>query len=224
MTIETVDTTTPTEAPPRDWLKLFQKARLFGATLDPGRRERLRRVRNRANAASLRSETSAQLEEYFGRQVDDPGSLVRRANDLDDGRHTRGMIVAALLDRAGGLEAQEEAIAAGFAVTWPGNPMLAAAEWEAKEVVYRRIAAGGGHLPAPAESRDQQRVEELKQARDAWCRQQAASLLGRALAGDVQAVFNLRGRAWTEEQARDLGGLLPSLVAYLVELEDFPDD
>src|SRR5262249_43658302 len=47
----------PAGAKPRDWLKLLERARLLGYTLEAPRRECGRLLRNRANAASMRAET-----------------------------------------------------------------------------------------------------------------------------------------------------------------------
>jgi hypothetical protein len=231
VTIATVNTTTgppagATPGPlPRDWLKLLERARLHGPTLEPGRRERLRR---RANAAGLEAQTWAEFEEDAGRRAEWE-ALLRRANDLEDGRHARAAIVAALVDRGGGAEALEAAIAGDpdLAAAWPGVTLLQVAERDALEAARLRLAERGGWFDALlAEAREQHQVEPLKEARAAWCRQQAASLLGRALGGDVQGLFNLASHApgFSRELAIDLAGPLPALCAYLADLEDFPDD
>jgi hypothetical protein len=84
--------------PPRDaaaWRKLLEKAQAHGLHLEPGRRERLERLRIAENVAWGQAETRrdrADYPEYQARWK----SLLDRANELERGTTTKPLLEAAL--------------------------------------------------------------------------------------------------------------------------------
>jgi hypothetical protein len=185
---------------PRDWLKLFETARIHGRSLEPLQRARWARLKARAAAAYFAAETRRDYEDYRERQAQWM-ALQRRADDHDDGRHARPHIVAALIERDGGFEAKVAWLAPGLAATWPG-------------VTEIDLARRGLNAAARAE------VARLEAARDAWGRGRAEDLIRRAAGGDVQAIF----RVFPQDLAQELAGALPALCAYLADCEDFPEE
>jgi hypothetical protein len=185
-------------APPpraRDWLSLLQRARNLAPAMDRWRRERAGRLRNAANALALGD----------GANSDAARSLARRALDLEQGTHARGELVRARLEKTfGSVEAARAMMIADHAHARDTENL------DALQALRRR----GEDLSAYEQDRDRRAALETD------------GLLGQALAGDVQAVLMLprRCRGWDQEVARDLVGPLAAQVAFLVDLETYPDE
>jgi hypothetical protein len=172
------------------------------STPEPQRREGARRLRNRANAALLSAPSDPATAE-----------VKRRADDLEYGSTTRAAVVAALIERDGGVDAFVAREAAGLAPTWPYATALGLARRDAVEA-----ARGGPSCDAAISARAE--VARLEAAGAAWCRQQAGQLVGLALSGDVQACFRLFAR----HVAAHLAGPAVLTCAYLADAEDHPED
>jgi hypothetical protein len=216
-TTNTAETTgPPAGARPRDWLELLRRARVHGATLEPMRRARLAKLRPLANAADLRAQ--ARGDPALEALSDE---LRMRANDLEYARAARPAIVTALVERDGGALAVAARLAPGFAARWPYITHLGVARRDVPEVARRLQAERGGSLPDRlVEARQDAGIDRLEAEQAAWSEAQALALVDRAMAGDVQALF----RVWPQDLARELAGPLPAWCAYLVDVEDHPDD
>jgi hypothetical protein len=209
----------PAGPPPRDWLKLFQTARSQGHSLEPPQRARWARLRARAAAAYFAAETRRDDDDYRERHAEWM-ALQRRVDDLDDGRHARSHIVAALIERDGGFEARVAWLVPGFVATSPYATVLdlarqAVFETHRRWIIHVRIEA----LEAE-EQAARAELARLEAAESAWCRGRAEHLVRQAMGGDMQAIF----KVLPQDLAAELTGPLPALCAYLADLEDYPDD
>jgi hypothetical protein len=190
---------------------LFEKARAWGSLLEPQRRERLLRIKARANVAALEAEMRAGYEDHADRQAR-ATALRRRAVDLEFGTYARGHVAAARIEKDGGVEAFVAREAADLAPAWPGVAALGLAQRAAFEA--NRGSSADAVVAARAE------VARLEQARAAWCDQQARALLSRATAGEPRSLF----QAFSRDVAALLAGPAATWCAYLADVEDFPSD